>query len=94
MAPNTLWLGAAFASTVLAVAGTDDPRITPAPRLVQARQAIAAVEPTESGQIGINPVSVQLGDPDDYLLTYLVPDHPVLTWDGTVYHVRERVQRC
>lgn len=95
MTRHNLWLGAALLSTAAAFAAPDGPRITPAPKLVRSRldaggNEVKAIVPTESGQIGINPVSAELGNPDDYLLTYLGPNNPIVTWNGHVYQVSEQ----
>ncbi|KAI5194219.1 hypothetical protein E4T38_09652 [Aureobasidium subglaciale] len=45
-----------------------------------------AINPTGSGQIGVTPVTDDLGDTGVYHLSDLGPDHPVLTISGNEYH--------
>ncbi|KAI0116139.1 hypothetical protein F4776DRAFT_666462 [Hypoxylon sp. NC0597] len=85
MAPSSIWF---FASVMLATVTSalpDGPKITPPP----ANPNILAINPTSSGQIGINPVTSDLGDPYSYVLTKLGSSNPVVTWDGSVYHYIE-----
>ncbi|KAI0836246.1 hypothetical protein F5Y06DRAFT_274599 [Hypoxylon sp. FL0890] len=85
MAPSSTWF---FASVMLAAVTSalpDGPKITPPP----ANPNILAINPTSSGQIGINPVTSDLGDPYSYVLTKLGSSNPVVTWDGSVYHYIE-----
>lgn len=88
MAKNLLWLAAALNLVSSAVAIPEDAHITPAP-VLRARldDQIKAIVPTTSGQIGVNPVDVSLGSPDDYLLTALGPDNLLVTYNGQTYQV-------
>ncbi|KAI0972375.1 hypothetical protein F4678DRAFT_460596 [Xylaria arbuscula] len=90
MAKNLTWLYNALFSAAVAVAVTDSAFTTPNPSPSEPAEGaiIAAITPT-SGGIGINPVSVELGSPSDYVLTDLGPDNPLVTWDGNVYHYIE-----
>jgi len=89
MARTSLWLiivAIKLVSNVIAV--PEDPHITPAPVLrARASEQNKAIVPTASGQIGVNPVSSELGSPDDYLLTNLGPDNPLVTYNGQTYQV-------
>lgn len=89
MALLRLSLGAALLSATAVLASPPPPRITTAPDLArrQADVKVAAVVPTSEGQIGINPVSIELGDPDVYVFTDFGPNNPVVTWDGKTYQV-------
>ncbi|KAI0538385.1 hypothetical protein GGR58DRAFT_501219 [Xylaria digitata] len=91
MAKNIKWLGTALVSAAVVAAVPDSASITPGPSLPNpsADVIIAAIDPTSAGQVGINPVSVELGSPNDYVLTDLGPNNPVITWDGSVYHYIE-----
>jgi hypothetical protein len=93
MSPSIKLFSAAVTLGVVVNAAPDAAQVTPAPILLQSR-AINAIDPTSSGQIGVNPVSEELGDPSSYVLTNLSPNNPVLTWDGSVYHASHYLERC
>ncbi|KAI1758621.1 hypothetical protein GGR53DRAFT_528958 [Hypoxylon sp. FL1150] len=89
MAPSLTWFAASVISAAAATsAGPDSSQITSAPMSLEDRD-IFAINPTSSGQIGINPVTSDLGDPYSYVLTKLGTSNPVVTWDGSVYHYIE-----
>ncbi|KAI1365560.1 hypothetical protein F5Y08DRAFT_338496 [Xylaria arbuscula] len=90
MASTIIWLGVAIMFSAGRTAASDSAIITPEPSLPEpsAGGIIAAITPT-SGGIGINPVSLELGDPSNYVLTDLGPNNPVISWDGDVYHYIE-----
>ncbi|KAI8630263.1 hypothetical protein F5Y19DRAFT_429489 [Xylariaceae sp. FL1651] len=88
MAKNIAWLGTTLVSAAVVMAVSDSASITPNPSLPvpPTDVVIAAITPTAPGQIGITPVSIELGSPNDYVLTNLGPDNPIVTWNGDVYH--------
>lgn len=86
MVPGFTWFAAVVISAAVTSAVPDGPQITSVPTLLKDRD-IFAINPTSSGQIGINPVTSDLGDPFSYVLTKLGTSNPVVTWDGSVYHV-------
>lgn len=89
MSSLSLWLGGALIASTVVLASPSPPRITTSPDLArrQASVHIAAIVPTSPGQIGINPVSNELGNPDEYIFTDFGPNNPVVTWDGKTYKV-------
>ncbi|KAI6090333.1 hypothetical protein F4821DRAFT_229091 [Hypoxylon rubiginosum] len=88
MVPGFTWFAAVVISAAVTSAVPDGPQITSVPTLLKDRD-IFAINPTSSGQIGINPVTSDLGDPFSYVLTKLGTSNPVVTWDGSVYHYVE-----
>lgn len=88
MAFHAVWLSIAFITTAVAIV-PDSSHITSTPASIQSRASFVnhAIVPTSSGQIGINPVSEELGNPNNYILTDLGPQNPVLTLSDNVYHV-------
>ncbi|KAI0513130.1 hypothetical protein F5B22DRAFT_612373 [Xylaria bambusicola] len=88
---NMMWLGATLVFSVSVIAASDSTYITTEPSLPEpsANGIIAAITPTSAGQIGINPVAAELGNPSDYVLTDFGPNNHVVTWDGQVYHYIE-----
>lgn len=72
-------------------AALNGPQVTAAPALLRGR-VVNAIDPTSAGQIGVNPVTSDLGDPFSYVLTKLGTANPVVTWDGSVYHVSNSME--